>query len=109
MLLLHCRFSYSPSIQRNFKTCEQCPDYYPGEEPDSSTIGTVSPGNQWEGRYAVSDDWSWDGGFCKTLSITNGSNKATEEFEVLSFITLCELVNALYQELPDNNTLGVAD
>ena len=57
----------------------------------------------------MSDDWSWDGGFCKTLSITNGSNKATEEFEVLSIMTLCELVNALHQELPDYNTLGVAD
>ena len=57
----------------------------------------------------MSDDWSWDGGFCKTMSITNGSNKATEEFEVLSLITLCELVNTLHQELSDYNTLGVAD
>lgn len=68
--------------QRNFQTCEQCPDYYPGEEPSSSTIGTVAPENQWQGIYNTANEQRWDGGFCSSVSISNMGTKAATYFEV---------------------------
>ena len=73
---------HSYYLQRNFQTCEQCPDYYPGEEPGSSTIGTITPTNQWNGLLQKIDEQSWEGGFCTGLAITNSSNRAATDFEV---------------------------
>ena len=66
----------------NFQTCEQCPDYYPGDEPDASSIGTIAPVNEWNGLFSTRDEQSWDGGFCTHVVITNGGNRGATDFDV---------------------------
>ena len=69
-----------PHTQRHFQTCELCPDYYPGEEPDSSTIPRPELSNEWSGEFTLVSESTWEGGFCSTVSISNPASKAATDF-----------------------------
>ena len=82
VLLLDGRHGEKQSLQRNFQTCRDCPDYYPGMEPDASTIPLPSSEKEWEGRLVLEDEGTWNGGFCKTLSITNPAVKTATDITI---------------------------
>ena len=51
-------------------------------EPDASTIPLPSSEKEWEGRLVLEDEGTWNGGFCKTLSITNPAVKTATDITI---------------------------
>ena len=91
MLLLDGRYGAGGSLQRNFQTCKDCPDYYPGTEPDASTSPLPSSDKEWEGRLTLEDEGTWNGGFCKTLSITNPAAKTATDVTITLTTKNCQI------------------
>ena len=77
--------------QRNFQTCESCPDYYPGNEPTSSTIPQPDTDNQWDGVLTLTNESSWDGGFCVSTFINNPTVKAANNFVITLSTKNCQI------------------
>lgn len=68
-----------------------CPDYYPGKEPDSSTVPLPDSDKEWEGALSFTDESKWNGGFCMTTAIANSSTKQASDFKITLTTKNCQI------------------